>query len=157
MCMSSVGLMHHYHTPHLHMFSAKVYHRLTSWRWCCLSDSGTEWSSGSSAGNCCHLNGVAGRGYQQCCSVGSLTLVSPRHRNTHCTATTSAVAYCVSCNVTVAINAWDTLPFNDDADRAGSHGSDRCGWITRGWGLERAQSKKIVIERGSSKRVHARV
>ena len=134
-----------YHTPHLHMFSAKVYHRLTSWRWCCLSDCGTEWSSGSSAGNCCHLNGVAGRGYQQCCSVGSLTLASPRHRNTHCTAITSAIAYSVSRNVTVAINAWYTPPSNENANRAGSHYSDICGWIIRGCmgGWRRAVNRNL--------------
>ena len=120
----------------------RLSHRLTSWRWCCLSDSGTEWSSDSSAGNCCHLNGVTGRGYQQSGSVGSLTLVSPRHRNIHCTATTSAVAYNVSCNVTVSVNAWDTTPSNDDANRAGSHGSDLSGWFTRSWGLEKRQSQK---------------
>ena len=116
-----------------------VSHRLTSWRWCCLSDSGTEWSSDSSAGNCCHLNGVAGRGCQQCCSVGSLTLASPRHRNILDTATTCAVAYCVSCDVAVAINARDTAPSNEDAIRAGSHGIDLCGWLTGGWGLEEVQ------------------
>ena len=118
-----------------------VSHRLTSWRGCCLSDSGTEWSSDSSAGNCCHLNGVAGRWYQWCCSVSLLTLASPRHRNTHCTATISAVAYSVSCNVTVAINAWDMTPLNEDGYRAGSHGSNFCGSITWGLGLEKGLSQ----------------
>ena len=118
-----------------------VPHRLTSWRWCCLSDSGTEWSSDSSAGNCCHLNRVAGGGCQWCCSVGSVTLASPRYRNTHCTATTCAVAHCVSCNVAVTINAWDTASSNEDANRVGSHGNDLCGWISRGWGLEKLQSQ----------------
>ena len=125
-----------------------VPHRLTSWRWCCLSDSGTEWSSDSSAGNCCHLNGVAGRGYQGCCNVGSLTVASSRHRNTHWTATTCAVAHCVSCNVTVAINAQDTAPSNEDANRVRSHGSDLHGWISRGWGLEKVQL--VVIYKNSA-------
>ena len=125
-------------TPGSHSVCAVLYfrlitsHRLTSWRGCCLSDSGTEWSSDSSAGNCCHLNGIAGIEFQWCCGVGSLTLASPRHRNTHCTVTTSAVAYSVSCNVTVAINAWDTPPSNENANKAGSHGSHFCGCITRG-------------------------
>ena len=130
--------MHSYSQPRLS-------HRLTSWRWCSLSDSATEWSSNSSAGNCCHLNGVVGRGCQQCGSVGSLTLASPRHRNTHCTATITAVVYCVSCNVTVVINAWDTTPVNKDANRTGSHCSDICGWITRGWGLKKYRLKMTEI------------
>ena len=131
----------------MHTYSqSTVPHRLTSWRRCCLSDSGTEWSSDSSAGNCCHLNGVTGRGYQQCCSVGSLTLASPRHRNTHCTATTCAVAHCVSCNVTVASNAWDMAPSNEDADRAGRHGSDLCRWITRSWGSTNTKNCFVGID-----------
>ena len=59
-------------------------------------------------------------------------MASPRHRNTHCTVTTCGVVHCVSCNVTVAINAQEMAPSNEDANRVGSHGSDICGWIIRG-------------------------
>ena len=78
------------------------------------------------------MNGVAVIECQQCCSVGSLTQVSPRHKNIHCSAITHSVDYYVSRNVTVAINAWDTSPSNEDADRVDSHGGDLCWWFIRG-------------------------
>ena len=105
----------------------RVSHRLTSWRRSFHSDVGTEWSSDSSIGNCCHLNGVAGIGCQQCCSMGSLTLSSPIHNRFPFNLTTCAVAHCVFCYVTVTINARDTAPLSDDANWAGSCGSDHCG------------------------------
>ena len=83
----------------------RVSHRLTSCRRSFHGDDGTEWSSDSSIGNCCHLNGVAGIGCQQCCSMGSLALSSPIHNRFPFNLTTCAVAHCVFFYVTVTINA----------------------------------------------------
>ena len=105
-------------------------HRLTFWRRSFHRDICTKRSSGSSVGNCCHLNGVAGIGCQQCCSMGSLTLSTLIHNFFPFNLTTCAVAHCVSCNITVTINAWDTAPLSDDANGAGSHCSNCCGWST---------------------------